>query len=233
MKKIFFYCAAAAALTLGSCSNEEVMELNKSNTISFRASFNEGVTGRGTETTTQDLSQFFVTALDKDFDYRPYFTDLRFVREGNFYESNPPYLWTQTANLDFYAYGYVPKIEGADIDPLLGCDAEVTVTGDQKTINNFRPNPNIADQIDLVYASTNSKITTGSVALNFHHILSEVAVQATTSSSLYKFDVLGLRYGNVGAEADYQMETGEWIVRQHEDWISEYNVIYEIGRAHV
>lgn len=75
MKKQLFL-VVVAALAMASCSKDESTGINNGNAIDFRAAMQT----RASETTTANITNFFVTALDKN--NANYFSDAEFTKDG-------------------------------------------------------------------------------------------------------------------------------------------------------
>lgn len=73
MKKQLFL-VVVAALAMASCSKDESTGINNGNAIDFRAAMQT----RASETTTANITNFFVTALDKN--NANYFSDAEFTK---------------------------------------------------------------------------------------------------------------------------------------------------------
>lgn len=214
MKKQFFLMATAA-IALASCSNEELIEAPRNtvaDSITFRALVDHSADSRSIETELTSLHKFRVTAIEGDTSL---FTNLLFERKDtsvNEYVSNPVYQWSKNMILNFYAVGYGttnPEVDMTfDFEDEGNLVGEVTIDPMQKTINNFRVQPQIKDQIDLVFARTTSGQTplNGSVQLTFDHILSEIEVRATCSSTEHQIEVKGIKYGNIDASGNFDID---------------------------
>lgn len=70
-----------AALAMASCSKDESTGINNGNAIDFRAAMQT----RASETTMANITNFFVTALDKN--NANYFSDAEFTKDGAFFTS--------------------------------------------------------------------------------------------------------------------------------------------------
>lgn len=102
MKKQFMFMAMAAML-IASCSSDDVVSTNTGRAIDFRTS----VGTRGTETTTANITKFWVTAIDEAGDN--YFSKQEFTKVGEFFTSSPLYYWPADT-LNFFAYSPSEKI---------------------------------------------------------------------------------------------------------------------------
>ena len=213
MKKTIFLMGIAA-LAFASCAKDTVKESNIGRAIDFRVAAET----RASETTTGNLTTFYVTALTEAGGN--YFTDATFVKEGNYFTSTPAYYWPGAGSLTFYAYA--PSAE------TLG--AAVTVNSSKKTIEGYTPNANITNQIDLVAATaTGSKAneSTG-VALLFEHKLSQIEVNAKNANSGYKYLIKGVRIAQVGSKGNLDLVTGNWTLVSEEEKVVKavYDVTY-------
>lgn len=190
--KLFF--VAAASIALASCSSEDVVELNNGNAIDFRVAMGSEATSRGTETTTGNLKEFNVTALNGAANY---FTDVTFKKadgETNF-KSDKDYLWPGSDVLNFYAYSPT-TISG------------VSINATAQTVTDFTPAAAIKDQVDFITAyASSSKIDAG-VALTFKHTLSQIQIKALTNSVVYKFEVKGAKIATVNSKGSLDMNEG-------------------------
>ena len=178
MKKQLFFIAAAA-LVLASCSQDETIEVNTSEAISFRTFVNAQTRA---DITTDNIAEFNVTAMNGD---KAYFEDVTFTKDEttSTFKSATPYYWP-TGNLDFYAYS--PSSNG-----------QVSRT-DYKTFV-VTPSGTPGDQVDFVYANTKGKNKGNSgasgVALNFRHTGSKIVFQVKNTAANMKFEVTGWKVG--------------------------------------
>lgn len=219
----------AVPLALASCSNEDVLETNPKtvpdDAITFRANVGYTSQSRGTETTQSNLKAFYVTAIEKN-NNAALFTNLLFNKNtsGEFV-SDPVYQWSNKLGLTFYAYGYTPKGNNSTmVNPNIqdgweeGTEANVQlrqtlgepqITEMQQTLDNFTPNQDIAEQVDLVTAMTESNRTAlnASVGLNFIHILSEVDVRAKCTSNAHHIYIKAVKLGKIDTKAQYSWPT--------------------------
>ncbi len=186
MKKHLFFIAAAA-LVLASCSQDETIEVNTSEAISFRTFVNAQT--RAADITTASITEFNVTAMNGS---NSYFDNVTFTKDANgTFNSETPYYWP-TGNLDFYAYSPISN-------------SQVTRT-DYKTFT-VTPSATLADQVDLVYANTDgkTKASNGSngVALNFRHTGSKIVFQVKNTAANMKFEVTGWKVGYLDNEGTF------------------------------
>lgn len=194
MKREFLYVMMAAA-AMSSCSNDKVVDEAEGVAVSFRASL-ESLKTRATETTKANLSPFKVTAVGTSENY---FTDVEVTSSDNgenWSVSGGNYYWPG-GDLQFFGYA-----------PTTGIGT-VTVDGTTKQIADFAPAAKVASHVDLV-ASTSKKQSSGTVNMNFKHILSQIRVMAKCSdASNVTIKVLGVKLVNIGSKGTYTFPTDE------------------------
>ncbi|ADV43728.1 fimbrillin family protein [Bacteroides helcogenes] len=200
--KNYLLFGALALSVLGSCSNNDVVDINKGSGISFRASLDKAVASRATGTidnvtTLQNLQAFNVTAIGNSANY---FTNLAVTSAdlGVNWTTASTYYWPGY-RLNFYAYA-----------PQSITGATVNITNTEQKITSFAPEQNVADQKDLLIATNiGDKLTNEGigVSLNFKHILSQIAVQAKCSNDKVKIEVLGVKLVNMATKADFTFPT--------------------------
>lgn len=208
MKKQLFFIAAAA-LVLASCSQDETIEVNQSEAISFRTFVNAQT--RAADIDNDKLTQFNVTAINGN---NTYFKDVTFTKkdDGTF-KSATPYYWP-TGDLNFYAYSPISN-------------GQVVPGTDYKTFT-VTPATTPADQVDLVYANTDGKNKGNSgasgVKLNFRHTGSKIVFQVKNTAANMKFEVTGWKVGfldNAGTftySDDTDDNTDETGLLAYTDW---------------
>ncbi len=197
MKRSVLILAGAALLALASCSKEQTLVeagrravvSNTGETINFLASFR--ALTRAAETTTANLSSFYVTSFGETS-----FSDLEFTKDAgsNFFISEQSYYWPETGSLAFFAYAPGVAETGGTWQ----------IRQSAKTLRNFSPKLNMSEQVDLILASATGNKTdneqTG-VNLNFVHALSQISVQAKNTNPDLTIKVAGVRIGSVGGQA--------------------------------
>ena len=199
MKKEFLYVMMAAA-AMSSCSNDKVVDEVEGSAISFRTSLDRLQT-RGTVKTLANLESFNVTAINTS-DNKPYFTDVTVTSSdnGNSWATTGNYYWPGK-NLQFF--GWAPAEDGAET-------AITAEYDDGMQIADFSPAANVANQVDLL-ASTSAAQSSGTVAMNFKHILSQISVKAKCSNSDVTINVLGVKLGNIGSKGTFTFPTTETV----------------------
>ena len=201
-----------AAMAFASCAKDTVKEVNNGHAIDFRVATQT----RATETTTANLTTFYVTAIDEKGSN--YFTDAAFTKVDTYFSSSPVYYWPGSGSLNFYAYAPSATTLGAT----------VTVNNTTKTLANYSPKAEITEQIDFVTATaTGSKAdeTTG-VALTFNHQLSQIEVKARNANEGYVYKIQGVRFAQPVAKGDFDFATSQWTLSTDAADKAVYQVTY-------
>ena len=196
MKKIVIHIGIAV-MAFASCAKDIVKEVNNGRAIDFRVAAQT----RATETTTANLSTFYVTAIDDEG--ANFFTDVAFTKIEEYFSSSPAYYWPgDGSELAFYAYAPSATNLGA----------EVTISNATKTLAGFSPAAEITNQKDFVTATAiGSKANeTSGVALTFNHQLTQVEVKARNANEGYIYKVRGVRIAQPVAKADFDFGTSQW-----------------------
>lgn len=194
-KKLFFF--AIAALGLAACSNDEVVEMNENNAISFRPIVS-GTTraadidaGSGTN----GLQTLGFTVFADVTSGSNYFPETAFTCSASTYTSAAKYYWPSSGTLDFFAYQYSQSANNT-----------VTHTALTKAFT-VTPSSTAADQTDLVIACTTAKdkanYGASGVTLNFRHAESKVTIKLKNSSTTTTITVGDVVLGNVYTTGTY------------------------------
>ncbi|WOG11688.1 fimbrillin family protein [Bacteroides caccae] len=207
MKKYFLF-SAMAALALASCTNDDVVDVNKGGGISFRASLDKARTKA--VTSLSNLNAFNVTAIGNSSNY---FTDLGVTSSdnGSTWTTAYTYYWPGY-ELAFFAYA--PQTPGGTVG----------ISGTGKKISDFSPAQDVSAQNDLVIAyNTGTKAANerSGVPLNFKHALSQIEVQAKCSNEKIKIEILGVRMVNAATKAEFtfpETETTSAYVLAQSQW---------------
>ena len=192
--------AAATAIALSSCSSEETKDVAKSSNITFRSTV--GLNSRGTEATTDNLKNIWVSAWAGD---DAVFNAEQFTKKDGtteFRSVGGPWYWEKDKDYTFMAFA-TGKEDKANLNP--------TITKDNITLTAYTPNATLADQLDLLVAQgTGSKVnnqTTGA-KLNFDHILSQIQIKVKNTNENRKYIIKGVRISNVNGTATYTFTPG-------------------------
>lgn len=195
MKKSVLLMAAATAIALSSCSSEETKDIAKSSNITFRSTV--GLNSRGTEATTDNLKNIWVSAWAGD---DVAFNDVQFAKNAggqHFNSVGAAYFWEKDKDYTFMAFA-TGKDNKANLTP--------TVTKTNITLTDYAPNATLADQLDLLTAQgTGNKAnneTTGA-SLAFDHILSQIQIKVKNTNENVKYTIKGVRISNVKGKGNY------------------------------
>ena len=186
-----------AVMALASCAKDSVKEVNKGHAIDFRVATQT----RATETTTANLSTFYVTAIDAKGSN--YFTNAAFTKIEEYFSSSPAYYWPgDGSDLEFYAYAPAAETLGAT----------ATIDNTAKTLSGFSPAAQFADQKDFVTATATGNKTneTSGVALTFDHQLTQIEVKARNANEAYVYKIKGVRIAQPVSKADFDFTTKQW-----------------------
>ena len=195
MKKSVLLMAAATAIALSSCSSEETKDIAKSSNITFRSTV--GLNSRGTEATTDNLKNIWVSAWAGD---DVAFNDVQFAKNAggqHFNSVGAAYFWEKDKDYTFMVFA-TGKDNKANLTP--------TVTKTSITLTDYAPNETLADQLDLLTAQgTGNKAnneTTGA-SLAFDHILSQIQIKVKNTNENVKYTIKGVRISNVKGKGNY------------------------------
>ena len=184
-------------MALASCAKDSVKEVNNGHAIDFRVATQT----RATETTTANLSTFYVTAIDAKGSN--YFTNAAFTKIEEYFSSSPAYYWPgDGSDLEFYAYAPAAETLGAT----------VSIDNTAKTLSGFSPAAQFANQKDFVTATATgikSNETSG-VALTFDLQLSQIEVKARNANDAYVYKIKGVRIAQPVSKADFDFTTKQW-----------------------
>ena len=187
---------AMTAMLIASCSSDDVVSTNTGRAIDFRTS----VGTRGTETTTDNITKFWVTAIDKAG--ANYFSKQEFTKDGGFFISSPVYYWP-AGKLNFAAY----SPSETDLGDTL------TISNTTKELKDFSPAAKIADQKDFVTATasgTRADNETNGVELTFYHQLSQIEIKAKNTNAGYVYKVVGVRIGKPVSKGTFTFGANTW-----------------------
>lgn len=192
--------AAATAIALSSCSSEETKDVAKSSNITFRSTV--GLNSRGTEVTTANLSNIWVSAWAGN---DAVFAGEEFVKNagGQTFESvNGPWYWEKDKQYTFMAFATGKENKGG-LTP--------KITKDDITLTDYTPNATLADQLDLLVAKaegTKAGNETTGAKLDFDHILSQIQIKVKNTNENRKYIIKGVRISNVNGTATYTFTPG-------------------------
>lgn len=185
-----------AALALSSCSEDEPVSVNQGRAIDFRTAMDS----RAVETTNLNLSSIQVAAF---LNNQLFFPDMAYTKgSDDFFTSTTEYHWPgDDSQLTFYAYS--PANPGGT----------VTLTADAKTMTDFSPAADLANQIDFITATatgTKSSNEASGVPLKFNHQLAQIEVRAKSDNKVYTFSISGVRIGQPVSKGSFDFVKADW-----------------------
>ena len=195
MKKNLFILGIAA-LAFAACSNDEVVEVNQGEAISFRTAVS-GSTRAFSEVTTSTMQgDGFYAEAYKTSDNSTYFAaDLFNVFSDPSYRASTTYYWPSEGNLDFIAYW--PNVDAQFTHP----------TWDTFTLS---PADDVSTHNDYVVAAAINQTKAGSstgVPLHFKHLGSQIILKVYNSkgsaSGNLKVTVTGWKIGYLSKSGTY------------------------------
>lgn len=211
MKKSVLLMAAATAIALSSCSSEETKDVAKSSNITFRSTV--GLNSRGTEATTDNLKNIWVSAWADD---DAVFANEQFTKKDaatEFHSVNGPWFWEKDKTYTFMAFATGKENKGG-LTP--------AITKDNITLTDYMPDGNPANQLDLLVAQgTGTKAAQGTAGANleFDHILSQIQIKVKNTNANLKYVIKGVRITNVQGTGSYTFKPGE-AVNKHV-WVNQ------------
>ena len=186
MKKILLGVLAVAGLV--SCSNDEVMELNRSNDeIKFNAVVNNASRAQLIYSNSFQPDAFYLYAIN---DGKTYINGDQFKNQETYYVNVSGTRFWPEGFVDFYAHVNA------------GTNFKWTGTA-APTIEDFEVGADVASQVDLLYATNKAKKNqdktkpTLPVPLAFHHALSQIVFKAKNTNENLYVEVSGIKVCNV------------------------------------
>ena len=181
MKKFFFL--AVAAVALASCSNDETVEVNQGEAISFRP-LTTGMTrtanSTGLKSAFEEGDIINVHAL---YNSVQYFQDDFTMQATGGFTSTKPHYWPNdvtTKNVTFTAIWGTTQTAG---------------TAGNFTL--YSPATAAASQKDILVAKHASATKENPVLLNFRHALSQIFVKVQNTNANLKVTITGVRIGYI------------------------------------
>ena len=191
MKKTVLIVPALLALAAASCTKSEVLESN-SGEIRFNVVANSATKAADVYCNNNMPREFMVYAVS---DGKTYIDGDRIVRNGSDWENQSGVRYWPETTVDFYAH----------------VNAGVNFKWDASSapvIENFSPAPDVADQVDLLYAVKKGESKKDShVQLNFRHALSQIVFNAKNTNENLYVEIAGVKVANVGGANTFTYPT--------------------------
>lgn len=190
MMKKYYLLAAGLLLMLGSCSQDDIVDVNHDgDEIQFTAITNSASRAGALYDSNNLPSAFNVSAISGG---KNYISD-------DVYEKNENGVWAGKSTPRYW-----PEAEDATVDfyARVGGDGKYVWNVEEGAASakfvDYEVEGNVASQEDLLYAvTTGAKKTKTPVALNFRHALSQIVFQAKNSSQKIYVEIYGVRIDNV------------------------------------
>ena len=191
MKKKY-YLALGLLATLASCSQDEVMEVNRSgDEITFDVVANKATRAADVFCNQNMPESFTVSAISGKQSYIK--GDVIKYENGKWVNQNGTRYWPE-AKVDFYAH-----VNG-------GTAYKWDCTGGTASAKfvDFSPATALASQVDLLYAvKTEQEKTQTPVTLNFRHALSQIVFQARNDSKNLYVEISGVSVNNAESKGTF------------------------------
>ena len=192
----FLLWSGIAILAITSCAKDQTIAVNNGHAIGFTAAAET----KATELYAYQLSTFYCTAVDATG--ANYFTNVGFVRSGEFFSSSPAYFWpVDGSKLSFWAYA--PAVDGAT----------ATINNTVQQISGFKPALKWEDQVDFITATaegSKENDESSRVNLPFEHRLAQISIHARNQNEEYVYKVKGYRIVNALTNGTYSFEDHSW-----------------------
>lgn len=217
MNKTYIMILGTALLALAACSRDEVKEIGNEPLIDFRIA----VDTRATETTTDNIQSFFVTAIDETG--AVYFKDVEYSdadNDGSF-TSESPFYWPAGGSLKFYAY--------APGTTRLG--GTVVISNEAQTLTGYTVPADFSNHADFITAyAEGSKVENATgVELTFEHRFSQIEVRARNTNQGYVYKVAGVKFGKIASTGGFDFGDSKWTdLGTKTNFVSEYDAAVSI-----
>lgn len=189
--------SAAAVLLMASCSKDQVTHENPGNAIRLKAFTTASSKATATENT--DVLDF--TAVAYDNSSAIYFSDTYSRNSGTaaFVAESGTHYWPTSGNLTFIGHSPADLTGYMFSEPTVNTDALGTAK-----ISAINPNQRADQQVDLlIYRNQgNGTDNANGLALQMHHALSRIIVQAQNENPNMKVEVIGVKLGRLKSKAD-------------------------------
>lgn len=178
--------AAAAALTMSACSNDEVIDVQRGEAIGFTALSNNATRATPIESTNLTSTDFKVWGFLKA-------NNSTYVNGVRIHYSNSKWDYAQASDVAYWPTGAL------DFYAVSPSTAETpSITNSARTIN-FTVDANQANQKDLMYASKLNHAKTDGVTVPFvfKHALSQIVFKGQKALASLEVEVQGIKVHNL------------------------------------
>lgn len=207
-KSMIFAALAAAAVAMPSCSSDQDEVLNNGEGIRFTVS--AGKQSRAIAVDNNSINKFHLWAVASN-NANAFFMNCDVTKDGANWTYSPTKFWPQANKVNFFA------VSAGTVDGYTDITSAVTPSFAEgkggMALNNYTVVPN-AD-LDVLYAAYyDASKKTGTVPLNFHHALSQLAFAAKCTNSDLTIRVKSIRVDNIannGSLAGPKATTQSWL----------------------
>lgn len=220
-KKLFFGLLAAAAVSFTACQKDEVIsEVPQDQAIGFGtyvgrdAQTKADITNEGAMEDTDyagfgvfayyTASEVYANTFTHDFmNNQP-------VKWDSKWDYNPKKYWPGGTNkVSFFAYAPYTDVTSTPTENITSFGYENTDNGNPTL--NFSVANNVNNQIDLLYATPKTDLTSGKVDFVFNHALSRIGFKVKTSNDQYRITVTEITLtANFNNSGTLNLSTGYW-----------------------
>lgn len=207
-KSMIFAALAAAAVAMPSCSSDEAQAVNEGAGIKF--SVYAGKQSRAIAVDNGSINKFHVWAVAAN-NTTGFFMNTDVTKDGENWTYSPTKFWPQSNKVNFFAVSAGTKTGGyVDITTSVAANYNEGKGG-------FTMAYTIPDEanVDVLYAAYyDAHKATGTVPLNFHHALSQLAFAAKCSNNDLTVYIKSIKVQNLcnkGSFAGPKAETKSWL----------------------
>lgn len=192
MKK-YYFLAAGLMLMLGSCSQDDVVDVNRDgDEIRFTAVTNGSTRAADIYSPTALPESFQVSAMSQG---KVYISDDKIERKG----SEAPYTWENSTGTRYWPEDVV------DFYAHVNAGTTFALNNGAPTFSNFTVASAVGSQVDLLYAVKKGETKeTTPVQLNFRHALSQIVFKARNESENIFVQIKGVKVMNVKGSGNYK-----------------------------
>ena len=220
-KKLFLGLLAAAAVSFTACQKDEVIsEMPQDNAIGFGT-----YVGRDAQTKAGVTDQAAMeNALYAGFGVFAYYTennsyantfthefmDNQQVTWNTSWDYNPKKYWPGGTNkVSFFAYAPYTNVTSLPTENIKAFGYDNAGKGNPTL--NFSVAEDVDNQIDLLYATPKTDLTSGKVEFVFNHALSRIGFKVKTSNEEYRIKISQITLtANFNNSGTLNLNTGEW-----------------------
>ena len=192
MMKKYYLLAAGLLLMLGSCSQDDIVDVNHDgDEIRFAAVTNGPTRAADIYEPGHMPTSFNVSAMSQG---QVYIAGDVINKTGNSWVNSTGTRYWPEAAVDFYAH--------------VNSGNAFKLNGGAPTFNNFSVATEVGSQLDLLYSVKKDQTKTESpVTLNFRHALSQIVFKARNESENIYVQIKGIKVVNVKGQGTYKFPT--------------------------